>query len=81
MCSVRQRPMPSAPSSRAAAASAGVSAFARTRMRRISSAHPVTVRRPSSVVAAGGTSSASPRITRPSSSSTDTVTTSPSCTS
>ena len=34
MCSVRQRPMPSAPNSRALAASSGVSAFARTRRRR-----------------------------------------------
>ena len=34
MCSVRQRPMPSAPSSRALAASSGVSAFARTASRR-----------------------------------------------
>ena len=34
MCSVRQRPMPSAPNSRAFAASSGVSAFARTRSRR-----------------------------------------------
>ena len=41
MCSVRHRPMPSAPSSRALAASAGVSALARTRSRRTSSAQPV----------------------------------------
>ena len=34
MCSVRQRPMPSAPNSRAFAASSGVSAFARTFSRR-----------------------------------------------
>ena len=34
MCSVRQRPIPSAPNSRAFAASSGVSAFARTRSRR-----------------------------------------------
>ena len=40
MCSVRQRPMPSAPNSRALAASSGVSAFARTRMRLSSSAQP-----------------------------------------
>ena len=40
MCSVRQRPMPSAPNSRAFAASSGVSAFARTRSRRSSSAQP-----------------------------------------
>ena len=43
MCSVRQRPMPSAPSSRALSASAGVSAFARTPRRRTSSAQPSTV--------------------------------------
>jgi hypothetical protein len=35
MCSVRQRPMPSAPKSRAARASAGVSALVRTFMRRM----------------------------------------------
>ncbi len=39
MCSVRQSPMPCAPSSRAFAASSGVSAFAQTSMRRSSSAH------------------------------------------
>ena len=42
MCSVRQRPMPSAPNSRAFRASSGVSAFARTPSWRISSAHPST---------------------------------------
>ena len=42
MCSVRQRPMPSAPSSRARTASSGVSAFVRTPRRRISSAHSST---------------------------------------
>ena len=42
MCSVRQRPMPSAPNSRARAASSGVSALARTPSRRISSAQPTT---------------------------------------
>ncbi len=40
MCSVRTRPMPSAPNSRAFAASAGVSAFARTPSDRRSSAQP-----------------------------------------
>ena len=40
MCSVRQRPMPSAPSSRARRASAGVSAFARTPSVRSSSDQP-----------------------------------------
>ena len=39
MCSVRQRPMPSAPSSRAFFASRGVSAFVRTFSLRNLSAH------------------------------------------
>ena len=39
MCSVRQRPMPAAPKSRATRASFGVSAFVRTPRVRISSAH------------------------------------------
>ena len=39
MCSVRQRPMPSAPNERAVRASVGVSALARTFMRRTASAH------------------------------------------
>ena len=43
MCSVRHRPMPSAPSSRALRASSGVSALARTPSRRISSAHSSTL--------------------------------------
>ena len=38
MCSVRQRPIPSAPRSRAFDDWSGVSAFARTRSRRFSSA-------------------------------------------
>ncbi|MCY1238784.1 hypothetical protein D9M72_515410 [compost metagenome] len=38
MCSVRQRPMPSAPKERAARASAGVSALVLTVMRRLASA-------------------------------------------
>ena len=41
MCSVRQRPMPSAPNERAARASAGVSALARTAIRRAASAHSI----------------------------------------
>ena len=49
MCSVRQRPMPSAPNSRAFAASSGVSAFARTRRRRIPSAQPSSVSKLSSI--------------------------------
>ncbi len=39
MCSVRQRPMPSAPNSRARTASSGVSAFVRTLIVRARSAH------------------------------------------
>ncbi len=39
MCSVRHRPMPCAPNSRARRASSGVSAFVRTSSRRSSSAH------------------------------------------
>ena len=63
MCSVRQRPMPSAPNSRAFAASSGVSAFARTRRRRSSSAQPRIVPKFSSI--AGGTSGTAPTMTRP----------------
>ncbi len=63
MCSVRQRPIPSAPNSRAFAASSGVSAFARTRSRRKSSAQPRIVPKFSSI--AGGTSGTAPTITRP----------------
>ena len=43
MCSVRQRPMPSAPKSRAVRASSGVSALARTPMRRRPSAQAISV--------------------------------------
>ncbi len=43
MCSVRQRPMPSAPNERAWRASRGVSALARTLRRRIPSAQPMSV--------------------------------------
>ena len=53
MCSVRQRPIPSAPNSRALTASSGVSAFARTRRRRIASAQPSSVSKLSSIC--GGT--------------------------
>ena len=59
MCSVRQRPMPSAPSSRALAASSGVSAFARTPSRRTSSAQPVSVSKSS--FSCGGTSGSAPQ--------------------
>ena len=54
MCSVRQRPIPSAPNSRARAASSGVSAFARTFSRRSSSAQPRIVSKSSLIC--GGTS-------------------------
>ncbi len=63
MCSVRQRPMPSAPNSRAFAASSGVSAFARTRRRRDASAQPSSVSKFSSIC--GGTSVTSPTMTSP----------------
>ena len=63
MCSVRQRPMPSAPNSRALAASSGVSAFARTRSRRSSSAQSRIVPKFSSI--AGGTRRTGPMMTRP----------------
>ena len=63
MCSVRQRPIPCAPKSRALAASAGVSAFARTCSRRCSSPQPRTVSRSS--FTCGGTSGTSPMITAP----------------
>ncbi len=43
MCSVRQRPMPSAPKRAAVVASAGVSALARTLRRRTLSAQPIRV--------------------------------------
>ena len=43
ICSVRQSPIPSAPNERAMRASAGVSALVRTFMRRISSAHAMTL--------------------------------------
>ena len=54
MCSVRQRPIPSAPNSRALAASSGVSAFARTFRRRKPSAHSRIVSKSS--LMCGGTS-------------------------
>ncbi len=43
MCSVRHRPMPSAPNLRAVSASSGVSALVRTFMRRSLSAHAIRV--------------------------------------
>ena len=46
MCSVRQRPIPSAPSAAATRASRGVSALARMRSRRSPSAHSRSLRKP-----------------------------------
>ena len=63
MCSVRHRPMPSAPCSSALSASAGVSALARTPRRRISSAHPST--RSKRALRPGSTSGTSSRVTMP----------------
>ena len=62
MCSVRQRPMPSAPNSRALAASSGVSAFARTRSRRMSAQSRIV---PKFSSIAGGTRRTGPMMTRP----------------
>ena len=63
MCSVRQRPMPWAPSARALRASSGVSAFARTSRRRNSSAHVSTVRKCSLI--SGSTSGTSSVVMAP----------------
>ena len=63
MCSVRHRPMPSAPSSRALTASSGVSAFARTPSRRSSSAHSST--RSKCSLTSGSTSGTSSSVTQP----------------
>ena len=63
MCSVRHRPMPSAPSSRARLASSGASAFARTPRRRISSAHSST--RSKCSLTSGSTSGTSSSVTQP----------------
>ncbi len=43
ICSVRHRPMPSAPNLRAVSASSGVSALVRTFRRRAASAQPISV--------------------------------------
>mmetsp|Transcript_9127 Transcript_9127/g.34381 ORF Transcript_9127/g.34381 Transcript_9127/m.34381 type:complete len:301 (-) Transcript_9127:1355-2257(-) len=58
MCSVRTSPMPSAPFSRASAASSGVSAFASTFRRRFESAHDM--KRASAPVTSAGFNSCSP---------------------
>ena len=56
MCSVRHRPIPSAPNSRALAASAGVSALVRTLSVRDLSAHAMSVAKsPRSSGSTGGT--------------------------
>ena len=72
MCSVRHRPMPSAPNSRAAVASAAVSALARTASLplRISSAHCKSVVNSFGGLAAA--SGSSPSITSPVAPSSDT---------
>ena len=63
MCSVRQRPMPSAPNSRAVRQSSGVSALARTLRRRFASAQTISV--PKSPTSSGCTVGTSPSITSP----------------
>ena len=63
MCSVRHRPMPSAPKSRAVRASSGVSALALTFIRRRPSAHDIRVAK--SPDSAGLMVGTSPRITCP----------------
>ncbi len=63
MCSVRQSPIPSAPSRTATAASCGVSALARTRSPRWASAQASNWRYSSPV--SGRTVATRPRITRP----------------
>ena len=63
MCSVRQRPMPSAPNSRAVRASCGVSALARTFMRRTLSAQAISVA--NSPDSSGSSIGTSPFITSP----------------
>ena len=63
MCSVRTRPMPTAPNSRALAASAGVSALARTVVVARSCAQPRIFRNSSESL--GSTSGRAPMITSP----------------
>ena len=63
MCSVRQSPMPSAPSSRARRAPSGSSAFARTPSRRSSSAQPST--RSKYSLTCASTSGTSSSVTQP----------------
>ena len=73
MCSVRQSPIPSAPKSRATCASWGVSAFARTRIRRFLSAQTISLAK--SPESSGCNVGTAPKKTRPAAPST--VTTSP----
>mmetsp|Transcript_6723 Transcript_6723/g.17218 ORF Transcript_6723/g.17218 Transcript_6723/m.17218 type:complete len:430 (-) Transcript_6723:1213-2502(-) len=63
MCSVRTKPMPSAPLARAVTASSGVSALASTLSVRCASTQDMNC--PRSPLMAGGASSAAPRITSP----------------
>ena len=63
MCSVRHRPMPSAPNSRARLASAGVSAFVRILSVRYLSAHFITVAK--SPESLGSCVAIAPAITSP----------------
>ncbi len=63
MCSVRQRPMPSAPNWRAVRASRGVSALARTFRRRLLSAHSIRVAK--SPVSSGSIMVTAPARTSP----------------
>jgi hypothetical protein len=63
MCSVRHRPMPSAPYLRAVSASSGVSALARTLSWRASSAHSINV--PKSPDTAGSIIATLPANTSP----------------
>ena len=77
MCSVRQRPMPSAPNSRALAASSGVSALVRTPSVRSSSAQPSTVS--NSALTSGSSSGTSSVVTTPAVPSIAIRSPSPSC--
>lgn len=63
MCSVRQRPMPSAPNWRAVEASSGVSALARTFIVRTASTH--SIRTPKSPVSSGWIVGTAPSMTSP----------------
>ena len=65
MCSVRHRPIPSAPSSRALRASSGVSAFAQTSRRRSLSAQERNVASQSGRVVGASISASLPTITLP----------------